>query len=109
MKLIHAFLWTFGFWAAAAHAQENSPVDVISGQLLALETSDFVKAFSFASPQIQARMGTPERFGSMVEAQFPMMIAAKDVRYLEQVHGTRIVIQRVRIVDSEGRYFLVRL
>lgn len=105
MKLVQTLLLSFGFFAAAADAQENSPVDVISGQLGALETSNFETAFSFASPQIQEQMRTPKRFGSMVEAQFPMMIAVKDVRYLDEIRGTGIAVQRVSFLDSEGRYF----
>ena len=66
-----------------ATAQGADVEATISKQIEALKADDFVRAFSFASPNIQALFQTPEIFGRMVTQGYPMVGRPADVQFLE--------------------------
>jgi Domain of unknown function (DUF4864) len=93
--------------ALPAQAQEQPIRDVIESQIEAFEADDFAAAFSFASPTIKAIFGTPENFGKMVREGYPMVYRPAEVRMLDLREISGNLWQTVRIVDPEGRAFLL--
>ncbi len=89
--------------ATAAPAQEGGHRAVIEAQIAAFLADDFAAAFDFASPNIRAIFGTPERFGQMVTQGYPMVHRPADLRFLDQVQRGGAILQRVLISDQAGR------
>jgi hypothetical protein len=90
--------------ASAAPAQEGGAHRmVIEAQIAAFLADDFAAAFDFASPNIQAIFGTPERFGQMVTQGYPMVHRPSEVRFLDQAERGGAIYQRVLIADAAGR------
>ncbi|WP_101067352.1 DUF4864 domain-containing protein [Roseovarius salinarum] len=94
--------------AMPAHADESAIRSVISQQIDAFLDSDLKEAFTYASPTIRSRFGTPERFGAMVRSGYPMVWRPEDVQFLgaETVGGR--FWQKVLVRDSEGTPFVLR-
>lgn len=89
--------------ASASAAQEGGHRAVISAQIAAFLADDFVAAFDFASPNIRAIFGSPERFGQMVTQGYPMVHRPTDLRFLEQTERAGTILQRVLVTDAGGR------
>ncbi|MFN3955814.1 MAG: DUF4864 domain-containing protein [Pararhodobacter sp.] len=96
-----------------ALAQQDVPTeaaaieDVINRQIAAFEAGDFDTAFGFASPALQRFFGTPERFGTMVRQGYPMVLGPETLRFLQQRAQGDFLLQRVMILDREGRLHLL--
>ncbi|NOX73393.1 MAG: DUF4864 domain-containing protein [Alphaproteobacteria bacterium] len=94
--------------AAPSLAEERSPAieEVISSQIRAFLSDDFVTAFTFASPDLQRLFRTPERFGAMVMNGYPMVWRPSKIEFmsLENINGQ--LVQRVLIADAQGSYFV---
>ena len=88
--------------APAVQAQEAAIQSVISDQIAAFQADDFDRAFSFASPGIQALFGTPGQFGIMVRNGYPMVWRPADVTFLDLRNESRGLIQSVMIRDGQG-------
>jgi hypothetical protein len=104
------------FWLAAALtlglnagavAQSPGHRAVIEAQIAAFLADDFVAAFDFASPNIQAIFQNPERFGQMVAQGYPMVHRPASIRFLEQSERGGAILQRVMITDAGGRLHVV--
>lgn len=91
----------------AAFAQDNEIQGVIGSQLEAFKADDFVEAFEFAAPNIQGIFRTPQNFGRMVTQGYPMVWRPAEVTYLELSEENGRFLQKVQIVDSEGRVHLL--
>lgn len=89
--------------AGAAPAQDGDHRAVIEAQIAAFLADDFVAAFDFASPNIRAIFGTPERFGQMVTQGYPMVHRPSELRFLDQAERGGAILQRVLIADAAGR------
>ncbi|MFN4101428.1 MAG: DUF4864 domain-containing protein, partial [Pararhodobacter sp.] len=50
---------------------------------------------------------TPETFGRMVAQGYPMVLDPAEVRYLDRILRRGREIQRVLILDRDGRSFLL--
>lgn len=85
-----------------AMAQEDPIQEVIESQIEAFQADDFARAFSYASPNIQAQFGTPENFGLMVREGYPMVYRPADVDMgeLREIAGN--LWQRVLVEDQAG-------
>ena len=96
-----------GMAPAQTGASDPEIESVIQGQIDALKADDFETAFSFASPSIKRIFGTPDRFGTMVEQGYPMIIAPGEVKFLElrQIAGS--LWQKVLVRDAKGAFFLL--
>lgn len=98
---------------APALGQQGGPAapgtveDVINRQIAAFEADDFDTAFGFASPALQRFFGTSERFGAMVRQGYPMVLGPEDLRFLQQRAQGDFLLQRVMILDREGRLHLL--
>ena len=94
----------------AAYAEEprNPGIEgVIQNQITALKADDFVKAFTFASPNIKGIFGTAENFGAMVAQGYPMVYRPDSVRMMELRRVAGNLWQRVMITDLAGRTHLL--
>jgi hypothetical protein len=88
--------------SSSAEAQEEEIAAVISGQLVALAESDFGTAYKFASPSVQAQVPTTEDFAAMVKGSFPMMLAVRDVDFVDFYPTQQSILQRVKITNEDG-------
>ena len=103
------FLAAVLLWVATTGVvQANDDVKaVISSQIDAFLQDDFVTAFEFASPMIQGMFRSPERFGNMVRNGYPMVWRPSDVEFLSTEERGGATIQNVRILDADGRLYLL--
>lgn len=90
-----------------AGAQERAIEDVISRQLEAFTARDVETAWTFASPMIQGIFRTPENFGTMVRAGYPMVWDNENLRFLDQTVGGARVQQDVLIQGPNGAEWLL--
>lgn len=93
--------------AVSAQAQDAEIEATISNQLEAFKADDFEKAFTYASPNIQAIFGSPMRFGQMVTTGFPMVHRPADVRFLELSDIQGFQFQQVEIRDGQGVFYVL--
>lgn len=111
--------WVGAWWlaaagAAGAAARGISAVDakavreVIRSQLAAFAADDARRAFSLATPGIRQQFGTADNFIAMVRAGYPVVYRPASVSFLppEPVDGD--VLQRVQMIDAEGRIWMAR-
>ena len=92
-------------WALTA-PEEQGVRAVVEAQLAALARDDAATAFSFAAPNVRATVGTASRFMAMVRSSYPAIYRPASTAFLqpEEHHGQ--VIQRVQVMDSEGKSWL---
>lgn len=92
---------------AAQEVPASEIQQVIRSQIEAFQEGDIDTAFSFASPDIRAMFGTPERFGSMVRDGYPMVWRPAEVEFLalERAHGQ--LWQMVMMRDGAGAWHLL--
>jgi hypothetical protein len=104
---------------ATAWAQELAPADraaiagVIRDQIAAFRVDDAARAFGYASPGIQAKFGTAERFLEMVRSGYAPVYQAEDLAFGEIAVENGIPVQAVEIHTLEGEgvlalYFMER-
>lgn len=91
----------------AASAQDTEIKVVIGSQIEAFQTEKLNEAFDFASPMIQGIFRTPENFGRMVAQGYPMVWRPAEVTYLELSETNGMFVQKVQILDTEGRVHLL--
>ena len=89
----------------AALGQSSEIKGVIGSQIEAFKADDFITAFSFASPNIRGMFLTPDNFGRMVTQGYPMVWRPAGVEFLSLREERGQPVQRVQIVDAEGRVF----
>lgn len=106
LSLLLSFL-AFGALVLPASAQERTPPQLIDAQIDAFRDGDFVTAFGFASTELRAIFGTPEAFGRMVRQGYPMVLDPAEIRYLDLGERGGAVVQRVLILDRDGRSYLL--
>ncbi len=82
---------------------------VIGEQLAALRRDDGARAFSFASPALQAQFGSSENFMRMVHAGYQPLIDARYEQFLEGAVVEGRVIQPLRITLPDEATVLVAL
>ena len=100
-------LWIYLLAASTAMAAGSSDAesgirDIIASQIEAFRADDSERAFSFASPKIQSRFGTPERFMSMVRRGYQPVYRPKEFRFLGAEERGRHYEQRVLFLGPDG-------
>jgi uncharacterized protein DUF4864 len=116
-RLILALCLLLG--VTAARAEDLAPADraaiagVISDQIAAFRVDDAARAFAYASPAIQAKFGTAERFLEMVRSGYAPVYQAEDLAFGEIAVENGVPVQAVEIhtLDGEGvlaLYFMER-
>lgn len=93
--------------AAARPVLADEPGDairaVIEAQLSAFRRGDLPAAFEHAAPGIQAIFQTPEGFGRMVEAGYPMIWRPARHQMLDLAEAPEGLVQTVLFEDRAGR------
>src|ERR1700694_3890075 len=105
-RALAAALWPAA--ATLAHAVETKLAradwqairKVISQQLAALRAGDGDRAFSHASPGIQAQFGDADTFLAMVRGAYSPLLVARYTEFLEGAVIDGIVIQPLRLVAA---------
>jgi hypothetical protein len=109
--LVHAL--AAALWPAAAplaHAAETKLAKadwqairkVISQQLAALRAGDGDRAFSLASPGIQAQFENEHTFMAMVRGAYSPLLVARYTEFLEGAIIDGIVIQPLRLIAPDN-------
>ncbi len=96
----------------ATFAQDALPSEpgiegTIQGQIDAFRVDDFVKAYRFASPNIQMLFGGPSNFGAMVRNGYPMVWRPDELRFLELREIAGNLWQKVLIRDQAGNIHIL--
>jgi len=107
-RALAAALWPAA--ATLAHAVETklSKADwqairkVISQQLAALRAGRGGRAFSYASPGIQAQFGGADSFMAMVRGAYSPLLVARYTEFLEGAVIDGIVIQPLRLIAPDN-------
>ncbi|MBL8482404.1 MAG: DUF4864 domain-containing protein [Rhodocyclaceae bacterium] len=104
--LLLAALLLCGAGASAGNAlgggEERDIRAVVEAQLAAFAADDGARAFSFASPSLQARFRTPERFLDMVRSAYKVVYRPASTIFLPVIVEGEVVLQRVLMTDSAG-------
>ena len=90
-------------WLSPLEAQDRAARDVISDQISAFRSDDLDRAYQFASPFIQDKFKSPERFGQMVREAYPMVWRPSEVTFLEAREIGGKLWQDVLLRDAGGR------
>lgn len=88
--------------AQAEPTQQNRNTDienVIKQQIEAFQADDFKTAFEYATPGIQKRFGSPEKFAFTVIHRYPMVWRPSDVQYINVEQYRDHALQTVMITD----------
>ncbi|MEE2694081.1 MAG: DUF4864 domain-containing protein [Pseudomonadota bacterium] len=103
------------FWSAKAetasgHGEEQQVRirAVIGSQLEAFRVGDAEKAFSYATPAIQTKFGTPSRFLSMVQKHYPAVYNSRTSEFVKLMEIGGVWIQGVIISDERGEAWLAQ-
>lgn len=78
---------------------------VIEQQLKAFQQDDADKAFSFASPGIQAQFGSPQNFMAMVQSAYRAVYRPRSVMFAEIEAIENSPAQKVMLMDSDGELY----
>lgn len=101
-----ALLMLGAAWPASAApftaADEKAVRAVVQAQLAAFAKDDSARAFSFAAPNVQKAVGTPEAFMAMVRRDYPVVYRPASVAFLKPEGKNDQAIQRVQMSDASG-------
>lgn len=93
--------------SGTARADEAALRAVISSQIEAFLAEEVDRAYSFASPFIQRKFGTPETFGTMVREGYPMVWRPSDVTFLDAEVIAGKLWQSVLVRGPAGKAWIV--
>ncbi|MFQ5954566.1 MAG: DUF4864 domain-containing protein [Kiloniellales bacterium] len=85
-----------------SEADRDSIRDVIERQLAAFGRDDGAQAFSYASPGIRRKFGTPENFMHMVRTGYAPVYRPRRVDFRDVVVVDGVPVQKVLIVGPDG-------
>ncbi len=76
--------------------------DVVQAQLDAFKADDAERAYSYASPAIQAKTGTPSAFMAMVRTSYAPVYRPRAVFFQNITMMNGVPAQRVLLMDHKG-------
>ena len=82
--------------------------DVIGRQLEAFQRDEAELAFSYASPGIQEKFGSPTRFLSMVKAHYSAVYRPREIEFLALVNMKGTWVQEVMFAEGNGNIYIAR-
>jgi len=88
---------------APSAADQKAIRGIIEAQLDAFQRNDGSSAFSYASPIIQRKFGSPENFMAMVEAGYAPVYRPREVEFLDSRVKDGQTAQAVRFVGPDGK------
>ncbi len=97
------FLMATAAFADVDETDERKIRSVIEQQIQAFRADDGDKAFSYASPDIQRKFGSVDRFMSMVKGGYQAVYRPQEVEFLGLKDETGAIIQAVRLVGPDGK------
>ena len=90
-------------------ADEKADIQsIISDQLRAFASDNFIEAFTHASPGIKDIFGTVENFSNMVKKGYPMVWRYNNFEFLNLEETPQGYSQIVRITDQNDKLFLLK-
>ena len=90
-------------------ADEKADIQsIISDQLKAFASDNFIEAFTHASPGIKDIFGTVENFSNMVKKGYPMVWRYNNFEFLNLEETPQGYSQIVRITDQNDKLFLLK-
>jgi len=84
------------------HADWTAIKKVIRQQLDALRAGDGERAFSYASPGIQAQFGDARTFMSMVRTAYSPLLDARYTEFLEGAVIDGVIVQPLRLIAPDN-------
>ncbi len=87
---------------AQADADRTAIQQVIRSQLAAFQHDDAAGAFGFATPNLQAKFGSPETFMTMVRQAYAPVYRPQSVVFTTLVPAPAGVVQTVELVGPDG-------
>lgn len=88
--------------ARLARTEWQAIKKVISQQLAALRAGAGDKAFSYATPGIQAQFGDAETFMAMVRGAYSALLTARYTEFLEGAMIDGVVVQPLRLIAPDN-------
>lgn len=85
-----------------AETDRSAIREVIRAQIDAFRHDDAARAFSFASPAVQARFGTPEAFLAIVRVAYAALYRPSAVLFQELRPTAGVPTQHVLVLDADG-------
>lgn len=82
--------------------------DVIGRQLNAFQRDEAELAFSYASPGIQEKFGSPTHFLSMVKTHYPAVYRPREIEFLALVNWEGTWVQGVMFAEGNGNIYIAR-
>lgn len=96
------FLADAGGASTPSTADQRAIRGIIESQLDAFQRDDSSSAFSYASPIIQQKFGSPENFMAMVEGGYAPVYRPREVEFLEPREEAGDILQPVRVTGPAG-------
>lgn len=96
--LVHA-----GEASTPSVADQKAIRGIIEAQLDAFQRNDSSAAFSYASPIIQRKFGSPENFMAMVQGGYAPVYRPREVEFLDSRVKDGQTAQAVRFVGPDGK------
>ncbi len=97
------FLADAGGASTPSTADQRAIRGIIESQLDAFQRDDSSSAFSYASPIIQQKFGSPENFMAMVEGGYAPVYRPREVEFLDARVKDGQTAQAVRFVGPDGK------
>ena len=97
------FLAKAGELSVPSAADQKAIRGIIEAQLDAFQRNDSSAAFSYASPVIQQKFGSPENFMAMVQTGYRPVYRPREVEFLDSRVKDGQTAQAVRFVGPDGK------
>lgn len=97
------FLADAGGAGAPSAADQKAIRGIIEAQLDAFQRNDSSAAFSYASPTIQQKFGSPANFMAMVEGGYAPVYRPRQVEFLDSRVKDGQTAQAVKFVGPDGK------
>ena len=91
---------------AVSPADSRAVREVIEAQLDAFAKDDAERAFSLATPGIRETFGSAENFIAMVRSSYAVVYRPASVAFEAPVAIDGLVVQPVRMTDTQGRAWI---
>ena len=106
LSLLPAVGWAQSDTASVPESDRTAIRQVIEGQLAAFQKDDGAAAFSYASPFIQSKFGTPDIFMDMVRTGYRSVYRPREVEFRDLVSQEGRLFQKVFLIGPDGESVL---
>lgn len=106
LTLLLLLLAPISAWAETSAADKAIFQKIISAQISAFQADDGATAFGFASPDLQAKFGSPAVFMDMVKSDYTPVYRPRSVEFRAVIDHDIGPEQQVFVVGPDGRGYL---